>query len=112
MQAYPNRILGAASANLLAPMEAVRELRRAVKTLGFRAHCVWCASSSESARRCASGRFAIIVLAIPAAGVMALVAGHYCGLWRFSEDDDPDGRTNSALRPVNEGQYLGSRPGK
>jgi uncharacterized protein len=37
MQAYPNRILGVASANLLAPMEAVRELRRAVKTLGFRA---------------------------------------------------------------------------
>jgi uncharacterized protein len=37
MQAYPNRILGAASANLLAPMEAVHELRRAVKTLGFRA---------------------------------------------------------------------------
>ena len=37
MQAYANRILGAASANLLAPMEAVRELRRAVKTLGFRA---------------------------------------------------------------------------
>jgi predicted TIM-barrel fold metal-dependent hydrolase len=37
MQAYPNRILGAASANLLAPMEAVRELRRAVKALGFRA---------------------------------------------------------------------------
>jgi uncharacterized protein len=37
MQAYPNRILGAASANLLAPMEAVRELRRSVKTLGFRA---------------------------------------------------------------------------
>ena len=37
MQASPNRILGAASANLLAPMEAVRDLRRAVKTLGFRA---------------------------------------------------------------------------
>ena len=36
MQAYRNRVLGAASANLPAPMEAVRELRRAVKTLGFR----------------------------------------------------------------------------
>ena len=35
--AYPGRILGVASANLDKPMEAVRELRRAVKTLGFRA---------------------------------------------------------------------------
>jgi predicted TIM-barrel fold metal-dependent hydrolase len=35
--AYPGRILGMASANLYKPMEAVRELRRAVKELGFRA---------------------------------------------------------------------------
>jgi predicted TIM-barrel fold metal-dependent hydrolase len=36
-KAYPGRILGVASANLYKPMEAVRELRRAVKELGFRA---------------------------------------------------------------------------
>jgi hypothetical protein len=35
--AYPDRILGVAGANLYKPMEAVRELRRAVKGLGFRA---------------------------------------------------------------------------
>jgi hypothetical protein len=28
-----------------------------------------------------TGRFATTVIAIPATGVMALVAGHYCGLW-------------------------------
>jgi hypothetical protein len=32
-------------------------------------------------RLTASGRFAIMVIAIPTAGVMALVAGHYYGLW-------------------------------
>ena len=32
-------------------------------------------------RLTASGRFAIMVIAIPAAGVLALVAGHYCGFW-------------------------------
>ena len=36
-KAYPGRILGVASANLYKPMAAVRELRRAVKELGFRA---------------------------------------------------------------------------
>jgi predicted TIM-barrel fold metal-dependent hydrolase len=36
-KAYPGRILGVASANLYQPIEAVRELRRAVKQLGFRA---------------------------------------------------------------------------
>jgi predicted TIM-barrel fold metal-dependent hydrolase len=36
-RAYPDRILGVASANLYKPMEAVHELRRAVKELGFRA---------------------------------------------------------------------------
>ncbi len=36
-KAYPQRIIGVASANLYKPMEAVRELRRAVKKLGFRA---------------------------------------------------------------------------
>jgi len=36
-RAYPGRIVGVASANLSKPMEAVRELRRAVKELGFRA---------------------------------------------------------------------------
>jgi predicted TIM-barrel fold metal-dependent hydrolase len=35
--AYPDRILGVASVALDKPMAAVRELRRAVKTLGFRA---------------------------------------------------------------------------
>ncbi len=35
--AYPDRILGVAGANLYKPMEAVRELRRAVIELGFRA---------------------------------------------------------------------------
>ena len=35
--AYPERILGVASANLDKPMETVRELRRVVKQLGFRA---------------------------------------------------------------------------
>jgi len=35
--AYPRRIVGVASANLEKPMQAVRELRRAVKDLGFRA---------------------------------------------------------------------------
>ena len=34
--AYPGRIVGIASANLDRPMEAVRELRRAVRELGFR----------------------------------------------------------------------------
>lgn len=34
---YPERIVGVASVNLYKPMEAVRELRRAVKQLGFRA---------------------------------------------------------------------------
>ena len=34
---YSGRIVGVASANLYKPMEAVRELRRAVKTLGFKA---------------------------------------------------------------------------
>jgi len=35
--AYPDRIIGVASASLHKPMDAVRELRRAVKQLGFRA---------------------------------------------------------------------------
>jgi len=34
---FPQRIVGVASVNLYKPMEAVRELRRAVKELGFRA---------------------------------------------------------------------------
>lgn len=34
---YPDRIVGVASANLYKPMDAVRELRRAVKELGFKA---------------------------------------------------------------------------
>lgn len=33
---YPNRFVGIASANLYRPMEAVRELRRCVKKLGFK----------------------------------------------------------------------------
>lgn len=36
-KAYPDRIVGVASADLFRPMEAVRELRRAVKQLGFKA---------------------------------------------------------------------------
>jgi hypothetical protein len=32
-------------------------------------------------RLTASGRFAIMVTAIPAVGIMAIVAGHYFGLW-------------------------------
>ncbi len=35
--AYPGRFVGAASANLYRPVEAVRELRRSVKELGFKA---------------------------------------------------------------------------
>jgi len=35
--AHPDRFIGAASANLYRPMEAVRELRRCVTDLGFRA---------------------------------------------------------------------------
>jgi len=35
--AYPDRIVGVASADLARPMDAVRELRRAVKQLGFKA---------------------------------------------------------------------------
>jgi predicted TIM-barrel fold metal-dependent hydrolase len=35
--AYPDRVIGVASASLHKPMDAVRELRRAVKQLGFRA---------------------------------------------------------------------------
>jgi predicted TIM-barrel fold metal-dependent hydrolase len=35
--AYPGRIVGVASADLSRPMDAVRELRRAVKQLGFKA---------------------------------------------------------------------------
>ena len=34
---YPGRLVGVASANLYRPMEAVRELRRCVKELGFKA---------------------------------------------------------------------------
>ena len=34
---YPRRLLGVASVNLARPMEAVRELRRCVRELGFRA---------------------------------------------------------------------------
>lgn len=34
---YPDRLFGMAAVNLLRPMEAVKELRRCVKTLGFRA---------------------------------------------------------------------------
>jgi len=34
---YPDRLVGVASANLYRPMEAVRELRRCVKELGFKA---------------------------------------------------------------------------
>jgi hypothetical protein len=34
---YPHRLLGVASVNLARPMEAVRELRRCVRELGFRA---------------------------------------------------------------------------
>lgn len=37
VRAHPGRVLGVASADLWNPMEAVRELRRAVKQLGFRA---------------------------------------------------------------------------
>jgi predicted TIM-barrel fold metal-dependent hydrolase len=37
VRAHPGRIVGVASADLWKPMEAVRELRRAVKQLGFRA---------------------------------------------------------------------------
>lgn len=33
---YPGRLVGVASVNLAKPMEAVRELRRCVRTLGFR----------------------------------------------------------------------------
>lgn len=36
-EAYPERIIGVASADLYRPMDAVRELRRAVKELGFKA---------------------------------------------------------------------------
>jgi uncharacterized protein len=36
-KAYPGRIFGVAGANLYRPMEAVRELRRVVKDLGFKA---------------------------------------------------------------------------
>jgi len=35
--AYPGRVVGVASADLAHPMEAVRELRRAVRQLGFKA---------------------------------------------------------------------------
>lgn len=37
VQAHPDRFVGVASVDLLHPMEAVRELRRAVKQLGLRA---------------------------------------------------------------------------
>jgi uncharacterized protein len=36
VQAYPDRLIGIASVNLYRPMEAVRELRRCVRDLGFR----------------------------------------------------------------------------
>jgi uncharacterized protein len=36
-EAFPGRIFGVASANLYKPMEAVRELRRAIKEKGFKA---------------------------------------------------------------------------
>ncbi len=37
VRAHPTRLVGVASVDLSRPMEAVRELRRCVKTLGFRA---------------------------------------------------------------------------
>jgi len=37
VEEYPGRLIGVASVNLLKPMEAVRELRRCVRELGFRA---------------------------------------------------------------------------
>jgi len=37
VQQYPDRLAGVASVNLFRPMEAVRELRRCVRTLGFKA---------------------------------------------------------------------------
>jgi len=37
VQKYPGRLVGVASVNLYRPMEAVRELRRCVKELGFKA---------------------------------------------------------------------------
>ncbi|MBR1283324.1 amidohydrolase [Bradyrhizobium sp. AUGA SZCCT0177] len=51
--AYPDRIIGVASASLHKPMDAVRELRRAVKQLGFRALRVvpWLWNLSPTDRR-------------------------------------------------------------
>ena len=37
VRAHPDRLMGVASANLARPMDAVRELRRCVRQLGFRA---------------------------------------------------------------------------
>jgi predicted TIM-barrel fold metal-dependent hydrolase len=37
VQKYPDRLIGVASVNLYRPMDAVRELRRGVKELGFKA---------------------------------------------------------------------------
>lgn len=37
VQAHPERLMGVASVNLFRPMEAVRELRRCVRSLGFKA---------------------------------------------------------------------------
>jgi uncharacterized protein len=37
VQAFPERLVGVCAVNLLRPMEAVRELRRCVRTLGFKA---------------------------------------------------------------------------
>ncbi len=37
VQKYPDRLVGVASANLYRPMEAIRELRRCVRELGFKA---------------------------------------------------------------------------
>ena len=57
---HPGRLAGIASVNLARPMEAVRELRRAVRTLGFRglriAPWLWGQTSSSSCEGAAPGR--------------------------------------------------------
>jgi uncharacterized protein len=67
MQAYSTGILGVASANLLAPMEAVRALRRAIKTLRFHAPRVvpWLWNLPPNDRRYYPFRAEFVELGIP-----------------------------------------------
>jgi uncharacterized protein len=85
-QAYPGRILGVASSNLHKPMEAVRELRRAVKELRFRGLRIvpWLWNLPPNDRRYYPLYAECVELGVP----FCTQVGH-TGPLRPSETDDP-----------------------